>query len=604
MNEKLLQQMQKKVASQLLPRVKSPSRYIGGEINQIKKPLPDTMLTFALCFPDIYEIGSSNTGFAVLYEVINALPFAAAQRCFAPWLDAENIMRKKNIPLFTLESKAPLSEFDIIGFSLTNELCITNMLNMLDLAKLPLKTADRTDDHPLIVAGGQMANSAEPIAPFADIFILGQGENAIVEFLEFYKSLKQQNFPRRETLEKIARQFDFAYVPSLYEFEYTDNKIKTLRPLVPNLPTTFKNAFINEFDSAPAPTKPIVPFTQAVHERVSVEIMRGCPGRCRFCQASFCRRPIRYRSPEKIFEIAKKSYQNTGFDTVSLLSLSTADYPYLEQTIEKLQNYFTPLKVGLSLPSLKVQAQLELLPKLVNSVRKSGLTIAVEAATEKLRKIINKPITDQHLFAAVAAAYSAGFQSLKLYFMTGYPGEKEKDIEQIVDLCNNLSQLRKECTGPKGTKFSSPASINISVSFLVPKPHTPFAFIPAKSREYFQKAKQIIIDRKRVLRASKLRFKFHSVQRSCLETVIARADRRIAPAIKTAFDSGAKFDLWDECFDFQTWQNAFAAHGLDIDKLAQQSFNHEDKLPWEHLGSPSKDMLIKHYNNAIQIAES
>ena len=583
------------VERRFLPFVRRPARYIGGEVNQVKKDLGGCDVKVALCFPDVYEIGMSNTGLAVIYEVLNRLDGVATERVFAPWADGEEIMRRENIPLFTLESRAAAADFDIIGFGLTNEMCYTNMLNMLDLAGVALRSEDRSDDDPLIIVGGQSANCAEPIAPFVDIFFLGEGEEAIVRFVELFRRQKQAGAGRRQLLIECARQFDFAYVPSLYDFEYDGERIVSFESKEPGLPKRFENAIVDDFDNAGVPGAPIVPFAEAVHERVSVEIMRGCPGRCRFCQASFCRRPIRYRSIDRICEIAKENYHATGFDTVSLLSLSTADYPDLEQLVLQLQEYFTPRRVGISLPSLRVGQQLKMLPKLASSVRKSGLTIAVEAATERLRRVINKPISDSDLFAAVEAAYEAGFGQVKLYFMVGLPGEREADIAEIAALCDRIGRLGKKVA-------NRTAKINAAVSWFVPKSHTPLAWSGQRDKEYFYQAKKLILDEKHRLKARFVQFKFHDIETSVLEAAFARGDRRMADVVETAWRLGARFDLWRECFNAEIWQQAFEKHGMDIDRYAQKSFAPDEILPWDHLGGPKKDYLLKHFNEAMVIA--
>ena len=387
------------IERQFLPFVRTPSRYIGGEVNQIKKNLDTCDLKVALCFPDIYEIGMSHTGMAIVYEALSRLPNVAIERVFLPWLDAQEVMKQRSIPLFTLESKVKVADFDILGFGLTNELCYTSVLNALDLAGIPLRSKDRGEEHPLILGGAGMANCCEPIADFFDMFLLGQAEEAAIELANFLIEQEKKGTPRQKILFEAAKNFSFIYVPSLYKFEYEGLKIKSFSPIDGTLPKKIESAVVDDLDSSVVPEKPIVPFTQAIHERISIEVMRGCPGRCNFCQASFCRRPLRFRSPQRIFEIAKKAYAATGLDTIGLLSLSTADYPYLEETVSLLNEYFEPHRVGVSLPSLRVDAQLKLLPKLASSVRKSGLTIAVEAASERLRKIINKPISNEHLFS-------------------------------------------------------------------------------------------------------------------------------------------------------------------------------------------------------------
>jgi len=576
-----------RIDREFLPFVRRPSRYIGGEINQIKKNPTDCALTVALCFPDTYEVGMSYTGMAVVYEVLNKMDDVAAERVFAPWLDAEPILREKGIPLFSLESRAAISSFDVIGFSLTNELCYTNVLNMLDLAGLAIRSENRSEADPIIIAGGGMANCCEPIAPFIDLFVIGEAENAVADLARLIIDLKQAGSSKKDILLSAAEKFDWAYVPSLYKFEYDGDKIKSFAAIKENLPTRFKNAIVDDLDNATVPTKPIVPFAEAIHERVSIEIMRGCPGRCRFCQASFCRRPIRYRSIDKIFETAKSAYEATGFDTISLLSLSTADYPDIEKLIDLLHSYFTDKYVGISLPSLRVDQQLKLLPTLANEVRKSGLTIAVEAASERLRRIINKPLKDEDLFAAASAAYQVGWQKIKLYFMTGLPGETEDDIKQIVHLADKLAKLRRDFDGKT-------ASVNVAVSWLVPKPHTPFGWLAQKPHEYFENAKNLIIAEKRKINAKYLQFKFHEINQSILESAIGRGDRRLAEVIEYAWRNGAKFDLWSETFNPQIWEDAFQKHGMNLDTVAQKQFATDEILPWEHLGGPEKDYLLKH----------
>ena len=583
--------MAERIDREFLPYVRRPSRYIGGEINQIKKDLPGCDLTFALCFADIYEVGMSHTGLAILYDIINRIDGCAAERVFAPWIDAEEVLRGRKIPLFSLESKAALKGFDIIGFSLTNELCYTNVLNMLDLGGIDIHSKDRDESDPLIIAGGGQANCCEPIADFVDLFVLGEGEEAVVELVQLVKEMKKAGATKKEILSAAAKKFDWAYVPELYELQTEGTKIRCFRAKSAELRSEFRNAVVEDFENAPVPLAPIVPFTQAVHERVSVEIMRGCPGRCRFCQVSFCRRPIRCRSVDKIVEIAKACYDATGFDTVSLLSLSTADYPDIEELVGALGEYFHEKHVGLSVPSLRVDQQLKLLPKLVGSVRKSGLTIAVEAAGEKVRRIINKPLKDEDLFAAVEAAYRAGWQRFKLYFMVGLPGETQDDIKQIAHLSFELARLRKKVDGKTG-------QINVAVSWFVPKPHTPFGWLGQMPKSYFENAKQLILDEKAKLRAKFLRFKFHDINRSVLESATGRGDRCLGRVIEAAWRSGAKFDLWDECFDYRPWQKAFEKFGMDVETAAQRRFDVDEILPWEHLGGPSKKYLLTHLDEA------
>lgn len=594
MTEKKIEILTHRVEREFLPFVRRPARYIGGEVNQIRKDLDRCELTVALCFPDVYEVAMSNTGLALMYHVLNSLEHVAAERVFAPWVDAEATLREKGLPLFSLESKASVAGFDVIGFGLTNEMCYTNVLNMLDLAGLPIRSEQRTQADPLVIAGGGMANCCEPIADFIDLFVLGEAEEAIVELVNLIMAAKRDGRGNHEILLESARRFNWAYVPRFYDFEYDDSRITAFKAHREGLPRRFNNAVVGDFENAPVSTRPIVPFAEAVHERVSVEIMRGCPGRCRFCQASFCRRPIRNRSAEKVFELARASQETTGFDTVSLLSLSSADYPYLEELVARLKEYFEDKRVGLSVPSLRVDQQLHMLPKYFTSVRKSGLTIAVEAANESLRQIVNKPLRDDDLFAAVEAAYQSGWQRLKLYFMVGLPGETLDDVKAIVDLSDRLARFRKGVDNRIG-------HLNITVSWFVPKPHTPLSWFPQRTREYFEKALGLILDEKRRRRANYLRFKFHDIRRSLLESAVGRGDRRYGQVIEAAWRDGARFDLWDECFEYQRWQAAFAAAGLELEAAAQKAFEIDQRLPWEHLGGPDKDYLLMHYRKTLDL---
>jgi len=586
-----------RVEREFLPFVRRPARYIGGEINQIKKNLTHCEATVALCFPDVYEVAMSYPGLAIIYDVINSIDGVAAERVFAPWIDAEKVLREKNIPLFSLESKTALKSFDIVGFSLTNELCYTNVLNMLDLGGIKIRSAERSEDEPIIIAGGGQAVCCEPMAAFIDLFLLGEGEEAVVELIKLFKQAKIAGATKKEFLLEAARKFKWAYVPAFYRFEYDGAKIKSFEPTLPDLTRHFETAVVSDFENAAVPLRPIVPFVEAIQERISIEIMRGCPGRCRFCQASFCRRPVRYRSVEKIIDIAKQCYHATGLDTIGLLSLSSADYPELERLITGLQGYFQDKYVGVSVPSLRVDRQLKLLPELLTSVRKSGLTIAVEAATEKLRQIINKPLKDEDLFAAVEAAYKAGWQKFKLYFMVGLPGETMEDVKQIVELSFQLAVLRRRVDGRTG-------EINVTISWLVSKPHTPFGWLGQKPKEYFEQARHLILDRKRELRAKFLHFKFHNIDRSVLESAIGRGDRRLGDVIEQAWRNGAKFDLWDECFDYALWKTAFEKFGMDVEAAAKRQFGCDEILPWEHLGGPEKNYLLKQLDNALMEVKS
>jgi radical SAM family uncharacterized protein len=596
MDQKRIEFLADQLDREFLDFVLRPGRYIGGEVNQLRKDLAHCDVKVALCFPDVYEVAMSHTGMAVLYEVFNRLEGVAAERVFSPWIDAEQVLRAKAIPLFSLESKASLRSFDVVGFSLTNELCYTNVLTMLDLAGLPIRSRDRGPDDPVVIAGGGMAHCAEPMAEFIDAFVLGDGEEAAVELVQLFRECRTAGLDKAGFLLAAARRFDWVYVPGLYQVDYDGDRIKAITPKVSGLAIRRNSAVVEDLENAPVPTRPIVPFVQAVHERVSLEIMRGCPGRCRFCQVSFCKRPIRFRSVDRLVDLAKACCESTGFDTISLLSLSSAEYPHLEELLRRLRPYCEPRHVGISVPSLRVDRQLRLLPELLTSVRKSGLTLAVEAASERLRAILNKPLSDEDLLATAEAAYQAGWQRIKLYFMVGLPSETEADVRHIVDLAYEMARRRVATHGRK-------AEIAVTVSWLVPKPHTPFGWLAQRPRSYFEQARHWILEEKQRLQARCLIFKFHPMDQSLLESAIGRGDRRLADVIESAWRAGARFDLWDECFDYLRWKEAFIHHGLDVEALASRSFDADEILPWEHLGGPENSYLLDHLNKAMDSIE-
>jgi radical SAM superfamily enzyme YgiQ (UPF0313 family) len=426
MEERRLELIGDRLERDLLPRVRVPARYIGGEVNEVRKDLGRCDWRVALCFPDVYEVAMSHAGIAILYDILNREPGMAAERVHSPWIDAEACLRERDLPLFSLESKASLRSFDVVGFCLTNELCYTNVLNALDLGRIPVRAAERDEADPLVIAGGGMAHCAEPMADFIDAFVLGDGEEAVVALMHLLRDLRRRGARRRDIWVEASRRFAWLYVPGLVEATFSASSLTGLASRVPGLAFRRESAVVRDLENAPVPRRPLVPFVEAVHERVSIEIMRGCPGRCRFCQVSFCKRPIRFRSVERIVDLAEAAWRATGFDTVTLLSLSSSEYPRLEELITALQDRFRDRHVGLSVPSLRVDRQLHLLPRLLTSVRKAGLTMAVEAASERLRRIINKPISDGDLFDAVKAAYRAGWQRIKLYFIVGLPGRARR----------------------------------------------------------------------------------------------------------------------------------------------------------------------------------
>ena len=578
-----------KIESHLLD-VQQPSQYIGGEVNSVVKDHETAKVKMVLAFPDTYRIGMSHWGLQILYGVINREPDMLAERVFAPWLDMESALRKNHLPLFSLETHRALADFDIIGFSLQHELCYTNVLAMLDLAGIPFLSRERTDEHPLIIAGGPAAFNPEPLSDFIDLFVIGDGEEKIIELLREFIRLKDQKTDRLTILKELARKISGIYVPALYEVTYqADGTLKAFRPKEAGLSLPIKKAIVENLDDVYYPVKPIVPFAEAVHDRITLEVMRGCPHSCRFCISSVIKSPVRYRSVTRLLDLAEEIYKNTGYDEISLLSLSSGDYPWLEELMVRLNARWKSKRVGISLPSLRVDARLKGLPPIINAVRKAGFTLAPEAGREALRKIISKDIMDEDLFEAVRSAYQNGWKSIKLYFMIGLPGETTEDIQAISQMLKRIIAIGRETQ-------KQMVNMNVTISPFSPKAHTAFQWCGMESMKSL-KEKQAML--KSGISSRHIRLKFHSVERSFLEGVFARGDRRLAPVILAAYQGGCKFDSWDESFDFTKWQSAFAESGVDP-LFYTRPRSVEEILPWSHIASGlSPDALIKDRNEVI-----
>ncbi len=566
----------------ILPRVQTPGQYTGNEPNRIQKNPDDVEVRVALAFPDLYSIGMSYTGFKILYGLINREPDLAAERVFCPWPDMEKEMRDHRIPLYSLETFSPLSEFDIIAFTIQHEFCLTNILTMLDLAGIPLMSAERTDKHPLVIGGGPFALNPEPAADFFDAFQVGDGEEALSALCTIVKAESE----RQCILERGAREITGFYVPSFYR-EEEDGCIIPDRDFAPY---PIQRNIIPDLDAAFYPTRPVVPYVRTEHARITLEIMRGCPNRCRFCQAAGNNLPLRWRTPEHILELAKESFKHTGYDELGLLSLSNSNYPEIIPLLTLLQEHFTPLRVNISMPSLRVTPVLEELPAILNAVRKGGITLAPEAATVRMRQIINKNIADTDLFNSARAAYRAGWNKIKTYFMVGLPGEQDADVTAIVPLAEKLSELGREAG-------KRPGSINVSVAPFIPKPHTVFQWAPMDSREELKRKRELIFSSKK---SKRIRISFHETDKSFLEAALARGTRRHSAAVLRAWQLGQRFDSWTDCFNFNTWQQAFADTGITPEATAHKSYDVSDRLPWEHIQSrPDLEHMKKEYANSL-----
>ena len=576
----------------LLPRVRelaldvsNPVQYMGGEYNVIVKDPGQVVARMALCYPDVYEIGSSHNGSQVLYHMVNAQADLACERCYTPWPDMAAAMRAADLPLFTLENHLPVSGFDILGITLQTELTYSNILETLDLAGLPLRGADRGDEHPIVIAGGHGAHSPEVLAGFLDVFMPGDGEETLPELLRWVAERKREGLPRDELLHQLGASFPWAYVPSLYDahFDENDGPFRGLTPRFDDVPARIKGASVFDFSSVPVVTSPVVPNAKTVHETVSIEIMRGCTRGCRFCQAGMITRPMRYRTVEELVDAAEQAVDNTGYDEVTLTSLSSGDYPWIEELLTAMNERFAERRVSVSLPSLRVTGELAHLPGMTNNVRKSSLTFAPEVATDRLRKIINKDIRNEDVLTSAAAAYTEGWASLKLYYMIGIPGEMEEDLRAVVEFADELSRLRHTVTG-KGR-----ARVNVTVTTFVPKAFVPFQWDGMMDRETVRQKQNWM----RGLNYNKsVKLKFHDSNQSYLEGILSRGDRRLAPVLEAAWRKGARFDAWREHFALDNWLAACEECGVDPDAYALRERGQDEALPWDHIDvGPAREYL-------------
>jgi len=575
------------IRDDILQSVEKPARYTGGELNSIKKDFSSVDIRFAFCFPDVYEVGMSHLGMRILYHLLNEREDTCCERVFAPWTDMESRMRENGIPLFSLESREPMSSFDFVGFTLQYEMSYTNILNMLDLAGIPLLSRDRGEEHPFVCAGGPCAYNPEPLADFIDFFMLGEGEEIINEVMDAYKEWKKEGVSREAFLNKIVG-IEGIYVPGFYVPSYNDDgTIESVKPLSPSYPARIKKRIINDLDNTYYPDKMIVPYLSIVHDRIMLELFRGCTRGCRFCQAGFIYRPVRERTPARLEEMAEKLERATGYEEISLTSLSTSDYSGLKQLTSDLIREMEPKKVNLALPSLRIDSfSLDLMEK-AQKVRKSGLTFAPEAGTQRLRDIINKGVTEEDLLDSVRLAFKGGWNGVKLYFMIGLPHETMEDVEGIAALgkkvVDEYYKIPKENRG-KGL------DVTISTSSFVPKPFTPFQWEAQDSIGTLVQKQRFLKD---IIKSKHLRYNWHDPELSFLEAVFARGDRRTGKVLLRAWELGCRFDSWGEYFKFDAWMKAFEECNVDPAFYANRKREYTEVFPWDHIDiGVSKNFLI------------
>jgi radical SAM family uncharacterized protein len=555
----------------ILPNVEKPSRYTGGEWNAVVKDWDQVDLRMCVLYPDTYELGMSNLAIQIVYDLVNRRDDALCERSFTPWPDMEAKLREHQVPLFSLETRRSLSAFDIVGFSLGYEQTYTNVLTCLDLGGIPLSAAERSAEHPFVIAGGNCVFNPEPMAEFFDVFVIGEAEEVLVELLDAVKATR--GLSRRERLRRFA-QIPGIYVPLFYEPSYDPETgfLIATRPTEPGIPATVVKRVIQNLDEIPYPTKPVVPFMQAVHDRITLEVFRGCTRGCRFCQAGMITRPVRERSLEKLVELSEELVRNTGCDEISLMSLSTADYSRLTELTAQLNERFGEDRIGLSLPSLRVDAFSVDIADEVQKVRKGGITFAPEAGSQRMRDVVSKTVTEEDLFTSARAAFEKGWRKIKLYFMIGLPTETDEDIAGIAHLAHEVLKI--------GRSMGVSCEIHVGVSTFVPKPHTPFQWYGQDMLEEI-KRKQALL--RSLVRDRAIKLSLHAADTSFCEGLLSRGDRRLGAVIRRVWEMGARFDGWDEYHDPNLWLEACRQVGVDPHFFANRHRDYDEGLPWDHI---------------------
>ncbi|HDK7159737.1 TPA: TIGR03960 family B12-binding radical SAM protein [Clostridium botulinum] len=581
-----------RISDDVLFRVEKPARYIGGELNSYNKDLNDIDIRYAFCFPDVYEVGMSHLGMKILYYILNERKDTFCERVFAPWPDMEKIMREENIPLYGLESKDPIKDFDFIGFTLQYEMSYTNILNMLDLAGVTIRASERGEEEPIVMCGGPCAYNPEPLYNIADMFVLGEGEELNTKILDLYKKYKGKG--KKNEFLREASKIRGVYIPSLYEVTYKkDNTIKEFKPLYDDVPKKVKKVIVNSINDVVYPDKFVVPYTDIVHDRIVLETFRGCTRGCRFCQAGMIYRPVREKKTERLLELSDKLIKNTGYDEVTLSSLSICDYSDIQNLVFSMVERHKEGKVGVTLPSLRIDSFSVDLIKEIQKVRKTGLTFAPEAGSQRMRDVINKGVTEENLMTSVKSAFEAGWSTIKLYFMLGLPYETLEDVIGIAELGQKVVQKYYEV--PKEVRKKG-LKVTVSTSIFVPKPFTPFQWAPQDTMEDVRKKIEAV---RGAIKSKQITYNWHESLVSHMEAIFARGDRRLCNVLIKAFEKGARFDGWNQYFDFNIWKEALEESNVDGDFYAYRQREYDEILPWDFVDTGvSKEFLMRENERA------
>ena len=586
------------LSDEILMKIDKPARYIGNELNSVCKNKDEVSIRFAMCFPDVYEIGMSHLGIQILYDMFNRRDDVYCERVYSPWMDLDPIMREQKIPLFAVESQDPIKKFDFLGITIQYEMCYTNILQVLELSQIPLHAEDRTEEDPIVIGGGPCTYNPEPIAPFFDLFYMGEGEVVYFDLIDRYKEIKARGGSRKEFLEQAA-QIPGIYVPGFYDVTYKeDGTIEAMTPNNPHAPQTVSKQLVMDMSDTWYPEKPVVPYLRATQDRVVLEIMRGCIRGCRFCQAGMVYRPVRERSLEELKRLARTMLKSTGHEEISLSSLSSSDYTKLEGIVNFLIDEFDGKGVNVSLPSLRIDAfSLDVMSK-VQDVKKSSLTFAPEAGSQRLRNVINKGLTEENILNGSAEAFKGGWNRVKLYFMLGLPTETVEDMQGIAELSEKVAEVYYD-TVPKEQRHGK-VQVTASTSFFVPKPFTPFQWAPMCTKEQFLERASIVNHRmKEMLNKKSLRYNWHEADVTVLEGVLARGDRKVAAVIEEAYRNGAIYDSWSEYFNNDIWMKAFETCGVDIDFYTTRERSLDEVFPWDFIDAGvTKDFLKREWANA------